>query len=86
MMVTNELARRVRLVAAGIAGDVPSPCISICRMDAATGFCEGCFRTLEEIAEWSRLNDEAKREVWQSIGQRSGQPAKVTAKLRKENT
>lgn len=86
MMVTDELARRVRLVAAGVAGDVPSPCISICRMDAASGFCEGCFRTLEEIAEWSRLNDEAKREVWQSIGQRSGQPAQASTKLKKENT
>jgi predicted Fe-S protein YdhL (DUF1289 family) len=55
-------------------------------MDAATGWCEGCFRTLEEIAEWSRLDDEAKREVWQSIGQRSGQPAEVTTRLKKENT
>ena len=30
---------------------VPSPCIAVCRMDAATGWCEGCLRTLDEIAE-----------------------------------
>ncbi|MFO1363726.1 MAG: DUF1289 domain-containing protein [Burkholderiales bacterium] len=34
-------------------GDVPSPCINVCRMNDATGLCEGCFRTLDEIAGWS---------------------------------
>jgi len=43
---------------------VPSPCISVCRMNAATGWCEGCLRTIEEIAAWSRLADEEKRRVW----------------------
>ena len=41
---------------------VPSPCISICRMDpdrgtaaerAAGGLCVGCLRTLDEIMEWA---------------------------------
>ncbi|MBI3369239.1 MAG: DUF1289 domain-containing protein [Burkholderiales bacterium] len=41
----------------------PSPCISICRMHEATGWCEGCLRTLAEIAEWSVLDDSAKRAV-----------------------
>jgi predicted Fe-S protein YdhL (DUF1289 family) len=45
------------------AAGVASPCISICRMDAATGWCEGCLRTLDEIAAWSSLGDEAKRAV-----------------------
>ena len=30
-----------------------SPCVNICRMDAATGLCIGCARTLAEIAGWS---------------------------------
>jgi uncharacterized protein len=50
--------------------NVPSPCISICRMDAATGFCEGCFRTLDEIRVWGMLPDPRRREVWQLIEQR----------------
>ena len=29
-----------------------SPCISICKMSAKTGFCEGCFRTRDEISRW----------------------------------
>mgnify|MGYP001455857648 CR=1 FL=1 len=43
---------------------VPSPCISVCRMDEASGWCEGCLLTLDEIAAWSLLDDEGKRAVW----------------------
>ena len=45
----------------------PSPCINICRMDAATGWCEGCMRTLDEIAAWGSLPDDDKRLVWQQL-------------------
>jgi len=40
-----------------------SPCTGICRIDPATGWCEGCRRTLEEIADWPMLNGHEKREV-----------------------
>jgi predicted Fe-S protein YdhL (DUF1289 family) len=61
-----------RAVAArAAAGDVPSPCISICRMDADSGFCQGCLRTIEEIAAWSRMGDADKRSVWRAIELRS---------------
>ena len=54
-----------------IAAPVPSPCISVCRMDAHSGLCVGCLRTLDEIAAWGTLGDEAKRAVWRLIEQRS---------------
>ncbi|ABM35800.1 YbaK/EbsC family protein [Polaromonas naphthalenivorans] len=50
--------------------DVSSPCISICRMNASSGLCEGCFRTRDEIAGWSGATDEGKRAVWKIIEQR----------------
>lgn len=53
--------------ARAMARDLPSPCISICRMDAASGFCEGCLRTIAEIAGWSRMDDAGKRGVWRAI-------------------
>jgi uncharacterized protein len=59
----------------GTAGPQPtprpaSPCINVCRMDAATGWCEGCWRTIDEIATWSKL-DEAQREgVWRELDER----------------
>ena len=51
-------------------GAVPSPCISVCQINAATGCCEGCFRTLDEIAGWSTATPEAKRKFWRDLAQR----------------
>ena len=42
---------------------VASPCVNVCRMHAGSGWCEGCLRTIDEIAAWSRLDDAGKREV-----------------------
>ncbi|CAM3706047.1 YbaK/EbsC family protein [Polaromonas hydrogenivorans] len=61
---------RLRAPAPGTTLDVSSPCISICRMNASSGLCEGCFRTRDEIAGWSGATDEGKRAVWKSIEQR----------------
>jgi predicted Fe-S protein YdhL (DUF1289 family) len=32
-------------------------------MDAGSGLCEGCFRTLDEIAHWGLYDDGEKRAV-----------------------
>jgi predicted Fe-S protein YdhL (DUF1289 family) len=34
---------------------VNSPCINICVIDAETEYCMGCFRTIDEIWNWTRL-------------------------------
>ncbi|MCZ7560163.1 MAG: DUF1289 domain-containing protein [Burkholderiaceae bacterium] len=49
------------------AAPVPSPCISVCRIEPASGLCEGCQRTLDEIARWGSMSNEARREVWSAI-------------------
>ena len=49
------------------ASPVPSPCISICTMDPASGWCEGCLRSIDEIARWSQMADDEKRAVWQQL-------------------
>ena len=36
---------------------VRSPCTNICRIHAATGWCIGCGRTLDEIARWGATSD-----------------------------
>ena len=53
---------------------VPSPCISVCRIDPATGWCEGCYRTIDEIAHWSLLDDEEKTAVWAQLSRRRAAP------------
>ena len=40
---------------------VASPCTSVCTIDAVTGLCAGCYRTLDEIAGWIDLPAEQKR-------------------------
>lgn len=54
-----------------LAGAVPSPCVSVCRMDAATALCQGCLRTIDEIAVWSRLDDAGRRAIWSRIERRA---------------
>jgi len=49
---------------------VPSPCIDVCRMDANSGLCEGCLRTLDEIAGWAAATDDAKHFILAAIAQR----------------
>jgi uncharacterized protein len=53
-----------------VTAPVASPCISVCRMDEGKGWCVGCWRTLDEIAVWSLLDDGEKREVWVELDRR----------------
>lgn len=53
-----------------VTGNLRSPCISVCRIDVASGFCAGCYRTIEEISDWSAMADDRKREVWRELGRR----------------
>jgi uncharacterized protein len=43
--------------------DIESPCILVCSIDMATGFCFGCGRTREEIGAWTLYTPERRRAV-----------------------
>jgi predicted Fe-S protein YdhL (DUF1289 family) len=55
----------------GADGRVPSPCISVCRMEDASGLCVGCLRTLSEIATWGEMRDDERRDVWARLAERA---------------
>lgn len=40
-----------------------SPCIRTCKIAPDTGFCVGCFRTIDEIRLWSKLTDIQKQNI-----------------------
>ncbi len=61
------LARRAAEVAGTTGDEVPSPCVSVCRMDAERVFWTGCLRTISEIAGWSRADAASKRSIWHAI-------------------
>ncbi|WP_370637406.1 DUF1289 domain-containing protein [Cupriavidus sp. AU9028] len=35
------------------------------------GYCEGCLRTIEEIAGWSGYSEADKRAIWRAVAQRA---------------
>lgn len=69
--VTSAAEMAAQADAALQGAPVPSPCRNVCRMDAASGYCEGCLRTIEEIAGWSSASDEDKRRIWAQLPQRA---------------
>ncbi|MET0180316.1 MAG: DUF1289 domain-containing protein [Novosphingobium sp.] len=54
-----------------MATDPPSPCNGVCRIDPATGWCLGCRRTLDEIAEWPGASDRRKRRLLAELNRRA---------------
>lgn len=46
---------------------VASPCVGVCSIDRETRFCLGCWRSMEEIAHWSRYDDPKRLEVLEAL-------------------
>jgi len=42
---------------------IESPCILICSIDLKTGYCFGCGRTRDEIAQWMSYSPDTRSEV-----------------------
>lgn len=47
-----------------------TPCIRICKLNDQQ-ICTGCFRTLEEIANWLRYSDEQRSEINKLLDERA---------------
>jgi predicted Fe-S protein YdhL (DUF1289 family) len=47
-----------------------SPCVKVCVIDAASGLCAGCGRSLAEIAAWTRLSDAERRAIMAALPER----------------
>jgi predicted Fe-S protein YdhL (DUF1289 family) len=50
--------------------DIESPCIKVCVVDPASGFCIGCGRTREEIASWLDISAGERRRVMRALPER----------------
>jgi predicted Fe-S protein YdhL (DUF1289 family) len=53
-----------------IFGSAESPCVEICELDFLTQQCRGCHRTLQEIADWSRMSGIEKRRTIKNAKER----------------
>jgi predicted Fe-S protein YdhL (DUF1289 family) len=66
-MVTDTIAptpasRPPKPLFSNVSPAVPSPCISLCRLDEQK-VCLGCFRHVEDIREWRSADDERRRVI-----------------------
>lgn len=76
MPAIKRAARQIRAKASKALAQtpVPSPCNSVCQMDDDSGWCLGCLRTLDEVAQWSVLDDHEKRAIWSRLLERADNP------------
>jgi len=58
--------------------DIDSPCIRNCCLDT-DDICVGCFRSLEEIMQWSNSSLETKQQVLLICHQRRKQAAQQSS-------
>ena len=56
--------------------EISSPCISVCKIDPKTGFCLGCWRTRDEIREWTSSNTTVRLEILEQLKRKMQRYAK----------
>ena len=53
--------------------EIESPCVQICVVHPETRICTGCYRTIDEITDWSRMTPEVRRKVMDDLPARADQ-------------
>jgi predicted Fe-S protein YdhL (DUF1289 family) len=53
--------------------EIESPCVQICIVHPETRICTGCYRTIDEITDWSRMTPEARRTIMDDLPARVDQ-------------
>lgn len=53
--------------------EVVSPCIGVCSINEVTGFCNGCYRTIEEIQGWWDLSAIERSQVMVALDGRQSE-------------
>lgn len=56
--------------------EIESPCINVCVVDRDTKLCLGCKRTGDEIARWSTMSPDERREIMQGLPDRVAESKK----------
>jgi predicted Fe-S protein YdhL (DUF1289 family) len=52
------------------AQPIATPCVKICIVDGESGLCLGCYRTLAEVAGWTRLSDAERADIMARLPER----------------
>ncbi|MBC7480180.1 MAG: DUF1289 domain-containing protein [Pseudorhodobacter sp.] len=52
--------------------EIDSPCIKICVIHPEERLCVGCYRSIDEIATWSRMTPEQRQVIMADLPARTG--------------
>jgi len=55
-----------------VRDEIDSPCTQICVIHPKVGICAGCYRSLQEIADWSRMTPDLRRQLMAELPERAG--------------
>lgn len=66
--------------------EIDSPCVRICVVHREANICIGCYRTPGEIAAWSRMQPQERREIMAELkarepllrGKRRGRAGRIS--------
>jgi len=56
-----------------------TPCVKICTLDARSGLCLGCGRTLDQIARWGSMSEAERAHIMAELAQRAARGPVATA-------
>ena len=56
--------------------EIESPCVKICVVHPTERICTGCYRTIDEITQWSRMSPDARKTVMDALPERMPRLAK----------
>ncbi len=62
--------RKLQRKKSGAEKGVASPCVGICRINEQSGLCEGCLRTMDEIANWKDSDEAVKKAILEQLRKR----------------
>ena len=60
-MMTDDIWKR---------DEIQSPCTRVCLVHPEARICTGCFRTIDEIAGWSRLSNDQRATIMAELPSR----------------
>jgi predicted Fe-S protein YdhL (DUF1289 family) len=56
--------------------EIQSPCIKICVVHPQARICTGCYRSIDEIRDWSGMSNEERAEIMDALPDRASKLTK----------
>ena len=51
--------------------EIESPCVRVCVVHPEARICTGCYRTIDEIGQWSKMTSDERREIMEALPDRA---------------